>query len=93
MVRPIASTLGTKSTGLKTGCWTCGEPHYQLYCPIEKARVTGSSGPTTVGYFGKAHRIHAIVNNCQVEHHSTVLNKSGTIVDQNFSILIDLGAT
>jgi hypothetical protein len=42
---------------------------------------------------GKAHRIHAVVNNRQAEHQSTVLETSGTIVDQTFSILIDLGAT
>jgi hypothetical protein len=30
---------------------------------IEKAKEVGSSGPTTVGYLGKAHRIHAAVNN------------------------------
>jgi hypothetical protein len=27
--RPTTSTLGTRSTGMKAGCWTCGEPHYQ----------------------------------------------------------------
>jgi hypothetical protein len=42
---------------------------------------------------GKAHRIHAVVNNRQAEHQSTVLETSGTIADQTFSILIDLGAT
>jgi hypothetical protein len=41
----------------------------------------------------KAHRIHAAVNNCQVEHQSIVLETSGTIVNQNFSILIYPGAT
>jgi len=33
------------------------------------------------------------VNNCQAEHQSTVINMSGMITDQQFSILIDLGAT
>jgi predicted aspartyl protease len=42
---------------------------------------------------GKAYRIHAMVNNCQVEHYSTVLETSGMISDQHFSILIDPGAT
>jgi hypothetical protein len=42
---------------------------------------------------GKAHRIHAMVNNHQAEHQSTVLEMSGTIADQNYSILIDPGAT
>jgi hypothetical protein len=42
---------------------------------------------------GKAHRIHAAVNNCQAEHQSTVLETTGTVADQTLSILIDLGAT
>jgi hypothetical protein len=91
--RPTTSTLGTKSTRPKTRCWTCGEPHYQRYCPVEKARVNGSIGHTIVGYLGKVHKIHAAVNNHQVENHSTVIETSGTITDQNFIILIDLGAT
>jgi hypothetical protein len=46
-----------------------------------------------VGYLGNAHRIHIAMNNCQAEHQSTVLETSGTIPDQTFSILIDPGAT
>jgi hypothetical protein len=46
-----------------------------------------------VGDMGKAHRIHAVVNNRQAEHQSTVLETTGTIADQTLSILIDLGAT
>jgi hypothetical protein len=38
---------------------------------------------------GKAHQIHAVMNNCQEEHQSTVLEMSGTIADQTLSILID----
>jgi hypothetical protein len=68
-------------------------PHYQRDCPIEKERVARSSGPTTVGDLGKAERIHAAVNNCQVEHQSTILEMLGMITDNHFSILIDLGAT
>jgi hypothetical protein len=46
-----------------------------------------------MGDLGKAHRIHAAVNNHQAEHQSTVLETSGTIADQTLSILIDPGAT
>jgi hypothetical protein len=42
---------------------------------------------------GKAHQIHAAVNNRQAEHQSTVLEMSGTIADHTFSILIYPGAT
>jgi hypothetical protein len=88
-----SSTLGTRSTGPKKGCWTCGEPHYQRDFPVERTRASGSVGPTTVGDMGKAHRIHAVVNNRQAEHQSTMLETSGTVVDQTLSILIDPGAT
>jgi len=46
-----------------------------------------------VGDLGKAHRIHASVNNHQEEHQSTVLETTGKINNQNFSILIDPGET
>jgi hypothetical protein len=47
-----------------------------------------------MGDLGKAHQIHAVVNNhCRQEHQSTVLETSGTITDQTLSILIDPGAT
>jgi hypothetical protein len=42
---------------------------------------------------GKAHWIHAAVNNYQVEHHSTVFEMTGTFTDHTLIILIDLGAT
>jgi hypothetical protein len=88
-----SSTSGTRTTGPKKGCWMCGEPHYQCNCPVERTRASGSAGPTTVGDMGKAHRIHAVVNNHQAEHQSTVLETTGTIADQTLSILIDPGAT
>jgi microsomal dipeptidase-like Zn-dependent dipeptidase len=46
-----------------------------------------------MGDLGNAHRIYVAVNNCQDEHQSTVLKTSGMIVYQNFSVLIDPGAT
>ena len=46
-----------------------------------------------MGDMGKAHRIHAVVNNRQAEHQSTVLETTGNIADQTLSILIDPGAT
>jgi hypothetical protein len=61
-------------------------------CPVERARETRSARHTTVGDLGKAHQIHAEVNNRQSEHQSTMLETLGTISNQNFSILIDIGA-
>jgi hypothetical protein len=60
---------------------------------VERARMSGSAGPATVGDMGNAHRIHAAVNNRQAEHQSTVLEMTGTVADQTLSILIDPGAT
>jgi hypothetical protein len=59
---------------------------------VERTRASGSARPTTMGDLGKAHWIHAAMNNHQVEHQSTMLKTSGIIVDQILSILIDLGA-
>jgi hypothetical protein len=45
-----------------------------------------------VGDLGKAHRIHAVVNNHQEKDQSTMLKTSGTITDQTLIILIDPSA-
>jgi hypothetical protein len=71
----------------------CGELHYQCDCPVERTRAFGSVRPTTMGDLGKAHWIHAMVNNHQEEHQSTILETLRTISDQTLSILIDPGAT
>jgi hypothetical protein len=60
---------------------------------MERTRASGSAGPTTMVDMGKAHRIHAVVNNQQAEHQSTMLEKIGTVADQTLSILIDPNAT
>jgi hypothetical protein len=59
---------------------------------VERVRASESSRHTTIGDLRKAHWIHATVNIHQVEHQSTVLETLGTIGDQTFSILIDIGA-
>ena len=46
-----------------------------------------------MGDLGKAHRIHAIINDHQVEYQSIVLETSGKINGMDFSLLIDPGAT
>ena len=71
----------------------CGETHYQRNFPVERTRASGSAEPTTMGDLGKAHRIHAAVNNHQEKHQSTVLETTGTVADQTLSILIDPSAT
>ena len=42
---------------------------------------------------GKAHRIHAAVNNRQAKHQSTVLEATGKINGMKFSLLVDPGTT
>jgi hypothetical protein len=88
-----ASTSGTRCTGMKKGFWTCGEPHYQCDYPVKRTRVSISVGPTTVRDLGKAHQIHAVVNIHQAKHQLTVLETSGTVIDQTLSILINPSAT
>jgi hypothetical protein len=60
---------------------------------VERTKASESVRPTTMGDMGKAHRIHAAVNNCQEENQSTVLETTSTIDDQTLSVLIDLSAT
>jgi hypothetical protein len=38
-----------------------------------------------MGFLGKAHQIHAVMNNFQEEQQLTVLNTSGTVIDQTLS--------
>jgi hypothetical protein len=52
----------------------------------ERPRAYGSIGPTTMGYLGKAHQIHAAVNNFLAEHQSIVLEMSCIVTDQTLSI-------
>jgi hypothetical protein len=60
---------------------------------VERTRSSLSVEPTIAGDMGKAHRIHAAVNNHQAEHQSTVLETTGTVTDQTLSILIEPRAT
>jgi hypothetical protein len=42
-----------------------------------------------MGDMGKAHLIHAVVNNRQAEHQLTMIETRGTITDHTLSVLID----
>jgi hypothetical protein len=59
----------------------------------ERTRAFGSVRPTTMRDFGKDHRIHAVLNNRQEEHQSTIFETSGIVTDHTLSILIDPSAT
>jgi hypothetical protein len=72
------------------GLWGATLP---TFLPRGKGRRIWISRTHYHGSLGKAHWIHAVVNNRQAEHQSTVLETSGTVADQTLSILIDPGAT
>jgi hypothetical protein len=73
--------FGYQNYWIEESVLDCGEPHYQNYCPEERVGASGSDGPTTMGFLGKSHQIHAAGNNRQEEHQSTALKTSGTIAD------------
>eukprot|EP00253_Pinus_taeda_P018041 PITA_18041 len=87
----VQLVIGAKSLG--GGVGLVGGPHYERDCPQKTGNTNSTKNATTVGDLGKAHRIHAAVNNRQVEHQSTVLETSGNIDGMSFVILIDPGAT
>jgi hypothetical protein len=94
--RPVGHHLLLRVPGVldrRRGVGRVGSHTTSTTALVERTRASGSVGPTTMGDLGKAHRIHAVVNNHQAEHQSTVLETSGTIADQTLSILIDPGAT
>ena len=46
-----------------------------------------------MGSSSSNHQIYAVVNNCQAEHQSTVVESSSTLNHINVKILFDSGAT
>jgi hypothetical protein len=94
--RPVGHHLLLRVPGLlgqRRGVGHVGSHTTSATAQVERTRASGSAGPTTVGDMGKAHQIHAVVNNLQEEHQSTVLEMTGTVTDQTLSILIDPSAT
>ena len=69
--------------------WGCGGPHLWRDCP-ENSQRTGK-GPSSDAQGN--HRIHAVVNNNQAAHQSTVVESLGTINRIKLKILFDTGAT
>jgi hypothetical protein len=55
---------------------------------VDRNRAYRSVRRNTVGDLGKAHQIHATVNNCLTENKLTVLKTSGNFADQTLRILI-----
>jgi len=79
-------------TSPSNGFWTCGGPHYEQYFPKNKTKAQSEQEQAIVRYMGRAHRIHVVVQNRQVEHQSTVLEASSKINGMVVTILIDPGA-
>eukprot|EP00253_Pinus_taeda_P015998 PITA_15998 len=89
--RPAHSSVGSRSQVPRRGCWTCGGPHYEKDCPQKTGNTNSIKNATTVGDLGKAHCIHAAVNNRQVEHQSTVLETLGNIDEMACGMKINVG--
>ena len=78
-------------------CWKCGEPHMHRNCPLknESARLAYNVQEAgTVGQVARVvPRIYAALEDRQADHHSTVVEVAGKIVEQSISILIDPRST
>ena len=75
-------------------CQKCGGPHTRRSCPLknQSARPTYNiQEEDTVGQVARVvPRIYVALEDCQENHHSTVVEVAGKIVEQSVSILIDL---
>ena len=75
----------------------CEGPHLHKYCPFENESARPAYNiqeVETVGQVARAvPRIYAALEDFQEDHHSTVVEVAGKIVEQSVSILIDPGST
>lgn len=74
------------------GFWTCGGPNYERYFPKKNTESQSKQEQAIVRDMGRAHRIHAVLQNHQVKHQSTVLEASSKLNGMDVTIFIDPGA-
>ena len=78
-------------------CWKCGGPHIRRNCPPKNDNVRSTYNiqeAETVGQVARVvPRIYTTLEYLQEDHQSMVVEVAGKIVEQSFSILIDLGYT
>ena len=73
--------------------WGCGGPHFQRDCPKTSSSILHRTGKEPIPNTQGNHRIHALVNNNQAAHQSTVVESSGIINGVKLKILFDTSAT
>lgn len=76
----------------QVNCWGCGGPHFQRDCPEASSSVLHRTRKEPMSNNQGNHRIHAIVNNDQVAHQSTVVESSSIINGIKLKILFDTSA-
>ena len=78
-------------------CWKCGAPHMCRNCPLENENASPAYNIQEAEIVGQVERavprIYVALENFQEDHHSTVVEVAGKIVEQYVSILIELGST
>eukprot|EP00253_Pinus_taeda_P015287 PITA_15287 len=75
-------------------CWGCGGPHFQRDCPEASSSIVHRTGKEPISNNQCNHRIHALINNDQAAHQSTVVESSGDLQSVDLSVdqcKIDLG--
>lgn len=77
----------------QVNCWGCGGPHFQRDCLEASSSILHRTGKEPISNNQGNHRIHALVNNDQAAHQSTVVESSAIINGIKLKILFDIGAT
>jgi hypothetical protein len=77
----------------RVACWRCKGPHYERDCLELHSGFVHREGKAPMGRASSSHHIHAIVNNRQTEHQSTVVESSGMLNHINVKILFDSSVT
>eukprot|EP00253_Pinus_taeda_P028063 PITA_28063 len=78
---------------MQLNCWGCGGPHFQRDCPEASSNIFHRTGKEPISNNQGNHRIHAVVNNDQAVHQSTVVQSLGIINGIKLKVLFDIGAT
>jgi hypothetical protein len=73
--------------------WICKGPHYEWDFPELQSGFVHREGKAPMGRSSSNHQIYAVVNNCQAEHQSTMVESSDMLNHINVKILFDSGAT
>jgi hypothetical protein len=84
---------GSAQISYRVTCWGCGGPHYHCDYPESQSSFVHREEKAPMGRGSSSHHFFAIVNNCEAEHQSTVVDSLGTLNHVNVKIVFDSGAT